>query len=172
MLETRNGPARADRLRAGEQVRTLDGGFVAVRDVQRKPLPSGTELITLPAVSLGTNRPLVLLPGQFVMIESARALSLWGIPSILVPASGLRGTRGAVAAPSAAPIYAVRLTFENEELVLANDGARLYCPARPGRETCCGDARGTGETSGAAGRHAAQRPGPAFGFADLTHAAH
>ncbi len=171
MLETRTGPVRADRLRAGEQVRTLDGGFVAICEVQRRPLPSGTELITLPPGGLGSNRPLVLLPAQFVMIESARALALWDIPSILVPASGLRGTRGAVAAPSAAPIYAVRLTFEEEELVLANDGARLYCPARTGREPSSDDARGNGWSATVTGRPAARRPGPAFGLADLAHAA-
>lgn len=131
LVETDAGWREVQTLSPGDRVQTFDGGLKPLCHVARRSLAPDTRLWRAEAGALDTCSPLVLLPDQFVLVESRRAEALFGTPLMLAPAAALGEGRGVLPVDPAdgeAPCEAVTLHFEEEEIVYVNTGALLYCP--------------------------------------------
>ncbi|RDC72401.1 hypothetical protein DLJ49_10850 [Rhodovulum sp. 12E13] len=130
-IATPTGWCRADDLGAGDRVVTFDSGVQTVRSVARRLVPgprSGAEaLLRLPAGLIGNAAPLLVGPGQGVMIESDLAEAAWGDPFALVPAASLAGLPGVAEVLPEAPLVVVSLGFEADEMVFAEGQALVQC---------------------------------------------
>lgn len=120
---------------AGDMVLTFDGGLQPVAEVRRRVVWGGGREdhrhwpLHVPAGAMGNARPMLLLPDQTVLVESDAAEELTGDPFALIPARALDGFRGIAPAAPAMRLEIVQLAFETDEIVFANVGALVYCPA-------------------------------------------
>ncbi|MGF6860868.1 hypothetical protein ABIE69_001438 [Rhodobacteraceae bacterium MBR-64] len=153
-IATARGWVPASRLRAGDQVLTFDSGCQPLRGVDRggadidpsdaratdQGLNAAVAQVSVPSGALENRSPLMLMPGQVVLLESDIAEAMFGDPFALVPAAALVGWRGieAVVSP-AAPILHLRLRLDRDEIVYANGSTLLLCPAVPGTTPGAGD---------------------------------
>jgi hypothetical protein len=69
------------------------------------------------------------LPQQGVLLESENACDAMGDPLAVVPAEVLVGISGIRAQPIRETLQAYRLVFASEEVVYADGGLLLHCPA-------------------------------------------
>lgn len=119
-------------LAEGDMVLTFDHGMQAVRAVRRRVVwaaDSTPDLwpLDVPPGALGNRNPMVLMPGQSVVIESDLAEDSFGDPFVLIPAEVLEGYRGIARLRPADRIEVVTLTFDRDEVVFANSGAMFLC---------------------------------------------
>ena len=134
---TRDGRRAVDGLIPGDECLTFDGGFQQVVHVGRDILdpdaiqadPANWPLM-VPAGALGNRIDTVLLPDQAVLVESDTAEAVLGDPFALVPALALDGLRGIRRARPRTALKVITLHFAGEEVVYADAGALLHCPAR------------------------------------------
>ena len=122
----------------GDHVLTFDDGPQVIRHVRRHVLwdgrgecPRHLHPIRLFAGTCDLTRDVTVLPGQAVMIESDAAEAVTGDPFALVSASALRGMQGAGRLHVDGPIEVVELFFETDEVIHAEGGLLLFCPALP-----------------------------------------
>jgi len=125
---------------AGDRVLTCDAGMQPVIQVTRCPLWQGTEPcprhlwpLAVPAGALGNAQPLMLLPGQAVVVESDVALALYGESHVLVPAAALDGFRGIERAQPQAPVEVVTLHFARAQVIYTAAGVLTHCPSMRSR---------------------------------------
>jgi hypothetical protein len=134
LIATERGWARASDLRPGDRIVTFDSGLQTLRALGRGRLASAPRLphrarpLAVPAGALGNRRPLTLLPGQSVLIESDKAEELYGDPFALVPADALEGWRGIARIDPEAEIEVRFLEFDGDEIVYAEGMALVHCP--------------------------------------------
>jgi Hint domain len=135
LIETDTGWLRAERLAQGMRVSTWDGGFRAVARVLRHHIWPGQSagVVHLPGGALGNCADLSLMPGQAVLIDSPVAEDVLGRTAVLVSAAQLDGFRGIHRRSLARPTETITLDFGTEELVYANSGLLIHCPADTGR---------------------------------------
>lgn len=123
-------------LQAGDMVLTFDGGLQEVRAVLRRrlwegrgPCPEAFWPLAVPAGALENAKAMMLLPNQGVMLESDLAEELYDDPFALVPAVAFAGLHGIERVFPGDPIDVVCLQFESDQVVFAEQGALLFCPA-------------------------------------------
>ncbi len=120
----------------GDRVMTFDNGMQKVVAVTRDvhftvddSVPEFASPVCVPAGAIGNDHPMMLLPEQFVMIESDAAEEMSGDPFALVPACALVGFRGIERMVGQRPVEVVTLHFTSDEVVFADGGALVYAPA-------------------------------------------
>lgn len=135
-LATNLGWRPVEAIAVGDELLTFDHGPQRVSAVSRELLftrgdvrPVQARLIEVPAQALGNALPLTLLPDAAVMIESDVAEELFGCPFALVPARALVGYRGIGQQGAPRPLEVVTLHCEEDEIVYAEGGALVFCPA-------------------------------------------
>jgi hypothetical protein len=130
-LATPEGWRRADDLAAGDRVVTFDSGVQTVRSVARRLVPGrcgvAEALLAVPEGLIGNAAPLLVSPGQGVMVESDLAEAAWGDPFALVQAAALSGVPGVAEILPEAPVVVVSLGFEADEVVFAEGQALVHC---------------------------------------------
>lgn len=134
LIATETGWQRAADLRPGDRIVTFDNGLQVLRRVIRgqlssegHDLPTTAQPLSVPAGVLGNRRPLVLLSGQAVLIESDKAEALYGDPFALIPAAALEGWKGIARLRAGTEVEAVFLEFDGDEIVYAEGMALVHC---------------------------------------------
>ena len=123
-------------LSAGDQVLTFDGGMQTIIEVRRKVLwdgigdcPRGTRPLHIRAGTCDLTADVTVLPEQSIMIESDAAEAATGDPFALVNASELRDLNGVERVFGHGPVEVVQLVFEEDQVIYADGGLLLLCPA-------------------------------------------
>lgn len=132
-VATARGWMPVGRLQPGDMVLTFDHGTQPLCDVVALPpeevmRPADEKAISIPTGALENRSPMVLLPGQAVLLESDHAEALFGDPFALVPAAALIGLRGITAVdmpddPGLCP------RFNQDQIIYAHGATLLFCPA-------------------------------------------
>ncbi|QFT79878.1 hypothetical protein FIU89_04580 [Roseovarius sp. THAF27] len=120
----------------GDKVLTFDGGLQTITKVSRVRLWSGQDNcprqfwpLEVPAGALGNREVMHVLPGQNIMVESDAAENLYGDPFTLMPAEAIEGLYGVARTPPEGDVNIVVLHFAADQVVFAENGALLFCPA-------------------------------------------
>jgi hypothetical protein len=128
LVETATGWRRVEALEPGDLIATVEGSLrplraalrVAARDCGRVAVPEGV---------LHNNSATVLPGNQMVMIDGLLPERLFGLSLALARAGDLVGMQG-IAPVERAGCDLWQLRFEREEVIWANGGMCLHCPAR------------------------------------------
>lgn len=135
-VATARGWCAVEAVRPGDLVLTFDAGLQQVTQVARGalwsaagPCPRHLWPLAVPEGALGNAQPMLLLPGQSVLIESDVAAELFGDRFTMVPAGALEGFRGIERVEPLGSTAVVRLYFSREEAVFGAAGALLACPS-------------------------------------------
>lgn len=123
-------------LQVGDMVLTFDGGLQPVTGVTRSELWSGEGAcpeafwpLEVPAGALENVKPMRILPRQGVMLESDIAEQALGDPFALIQARALDGVRGIKRAFPKGKMAVVKLSFDTDQVIYAEQGTLLFCPA-------------------------------------------
>jgi len=133
-VATPEGWRPVEALSVGARVLTFDGGAQEIRHVSRRLWPGPGQaapqpLVRLPAGLVGNAAPLMLMPGQDVMVESDAAEEAWGDPFALVRASALVGTAGGAYVLPEAPVTVVTLGCTEDEMLFVAGQAVVHAEA-------------------------------------------
>jgi hypothetical protein len=129
LVETAEGWQPVESLAIGQRVQTWDGGLRPLQRLEAVRIAPGAGLIALPGGVLSNCSDMLLLPGQHLLVETGAAAEALDQDVVLVPAAALDGYRGAAVMRSRRGMDVIRLGFAAEEIVYANTGAMLHCPA-------------------------------------------
>ena len=136
LLDTERGWTPVEDLRSGAKVYTLDGGLRPIRSITRRLLDPGSDgantLVSIPGGALGNCATVDVLAWQEIMIESAFAERLLETPIVMLPAFAMQGYRGIAQKSVTQPLEAFDVGFEDEEVVFANSGLRVWCAGASG----------------------------------------
>jgi hypothetical protein len=132
LVETEVGWRPVSDLVAGIRLATFDGGFAEVIGLRRsRPMPQGnTALVLVPGGALGNCDDAILGAGQEVLLPTGPAEAALDAAFALVRASDLAGHFGIRAVASQDGLF--QIDFAAEEVVWANSGLLLRCPAGAG----------------------------------------
>lgn len=132
-IATARGWVPASRLVPGDMVLTFDNGCQPLRAVippcaDEVAAEIGGMAVLVPSGALDNRSPMILMPGQVLLLDSDIAEELFGDPFAFVPAAALVGWRGIEAAEMPnSPI--LNLRFDQDEIVYAHGATFLLCPA-------------------------------------------
>lgn len=134
-VATARGWLPVGRLRPGDMVLTFDHGTQPLRDLipaapEAACSPADERAVLVPTGALENRSPMVLLPGQAVLLESDHAEEMFGDPFALLPAAALIDLRGitAVDMPDEAGFCP---HFDHDQILYAHGSALLFCPGYP-----------------------------------------
>ena len=123
-------------LQEGDMVLTFDAGLQPVKRISRTPLWSGAGScptafwpLLVPAGVLDNEAAMILLPRQGVLLESDAAEKTLGDPFALILAGTLDGALGIERVFPQDDMTVVTLHFDSAQVVFAEQGALLFCPA-------------------------------------------
>jgi hypothetical protein len=126
LVETTSGWCAAADLRIGQRVQTLDGGAALILGLDRRPVRD-LRAIHIPGGLADTCCDLILPRDQYLLTDTLRDDTLPDLDLVLIPAS---------AWASQPTVQETRFTgelvtplFADEEILWANSGALLHCPA-------------------------------------------
>jgi hypothetical protein len=131
MVETARGWVRAESLRLGDAVYTVDGGLAPVLGLDRQwiaPQPD-VHTVLVPGGTLDNDDDLLLLSGQMLLIDTMGDRMLPDAALVLIPATALIGWRGCSRQALAQKTEVITPLFAAEEIVYANAGLMLRCPS-------------------------------------------
>lgn len=134
LLETDKGWRPVDAITVGDRVHSFDGGLRQVQAVRRHYvtrdalLDAGIAPVRVAGGHLNACSDLVLMPGQGVLrpVDAARH---GGQEDRLIAARDLVGRTGVSQRPARCALALTELGFAEEEVVWANSGVLLHCPA-------------------------------------------
>ena len=131
LVETASGWQPVETLTLGARVQTLDGGLTRVLGIDRRILrpETATALIRLQGGSHDACSDLALMPGQHLLIDTLGDAEYPDAVAVLIPAAALIGRHGANRLYPARPLEIITPMFAQEEVVWANSGVLLHCPA-------------------------------------------
>lgn len=136
LIATATGWRPVEAVARGDLILTFDRGLQPVRGITRGmhwdggfDCPEALWPLTVPAGALGNRDPMLLLPEQYVMVESDAADILYGDPFTLLSAADLAGFRGIERTPPRPRMEVVQLHFDEDEVVFADHGALVLCPS-------------------------------------------
>lgn len=125
-----------DALAVGDKVLTFDHGMQEITGIRRAHVwldaPETAEVmwpVVIPEGALGNREELVLLPDQGVMVESDAAQDLHGDPFAILTAHSLVGLHGIHRRQPLQRVELVAVYFEHDEVIYAEGGALIHCPA-------------------------------------------
>ena len=123
-------------LAVGDKVLTFDHGMREITEIRRTTLwldesPANAALLPMivPIGALDNREELTLLPDQGVLVESDTAAEVYGDPFAVIPMHSLEGVRGIRRAASDVQIELVAVYFAEEQVIYAEGGALIHCPA-------------------------------------------
>jgi hypothetical protein len=131
MVETARGWVRAENLRLGDAIYTVDGGLAPVLGLDRQwmaPQPD-VHTVLVPGGTLDNDDDLLLLSGQMLLLDTMGDKMLPDAALVLIPATALIGWRGCTRAALTRKTEVITPLFAAEEIVYANAGAMLRCPS-------------------------------------------
>lgn len=147
LVETSTGWQEAGKIVAGDLVHTLDGGLVPVATAKARTLPMySTQLWFIPEGVFDNCDGLRVTAGQRIMITSTACERLFEAPDVLVPVTALAGYRGIRPCTGQSETHVTEFTFEKEEVIYAQSGTLLMCPAADGASDGFFRTLGYGET--------------------------
>lgn len=131
-VATPRGWTPVEELNAGDEVITFDHDVQELRSISRRLYPgrrdaSAKPLVRVPAGLLGNDRPMMLMPGQGVIVESDLAEVTYGDPFALITAEGLADLPGVEQMMPDVAIVAVTLSFDRDEIVFADGQSLIHC---------------------------------------------
>lgn len=147
MIETPNGAIPIERLRAGDQVTTLDGGIkpiawagsrrVTPLEIRFFPELTPITISSRAITHFAPERPLLLSGNHRVMIAGPRSEFYFGVSEVLVSAKHLLNGKTVRLTTVSSPFYYRHLLLEDHEILIANGlpAESLY----PGYNLCEGD---------------------------------
>lgn len=125
-----------DALAVGDKVLTFDHGMQQITSIRRVELwvdaPETAEAlwpVVVPVGALGNREELLLLPDQGVMVESDAAQDMHGDPFAILTANALVGLRGIRRRRPLKPVELIAVYFTHDEVIYAEGGALMHCPA-------------------------------------------
>lgn len=123
-------------LTVGDMVLTFDHGMQEIVEIRRHTFWTDAPdthraqwPVIVPAGALDNRDEMVLLADQGVLVESDAASDIYGDPFAVVPAHALEGVRGITRAAPARQIELIAVYFAQEEVIYAEGGALVHCPA-------------------------------------------
>lgn len=123
-------------LTAGDSVLTFDNGMQVITEVRRMSFwtdaPDTNPAlwpVIVPAGAMDNRQELTLLADQGVLVESDAAADMYGDPFAVIPAYTLDGIRGIFRKAPAEKIELIAVYFEAEQVIYAEGGALVHCPA-------------------------------------------
>ena len=123
-------------LTVGDKALTFDHGMREIIEIRRSTVwtdaPDTTPAmwpVIVPADALGNHEELTLLADQGVLVESDAAADMYGDPFAIVPAHALDGVRGITRAVPPHRIELIAVYFADEQVIYAEGGALIHCPA-------------------------------------------
>jgi len=132
-LNTPEGPTPIEDLRVGDQVWTFDDGLQQIRSISRSWVRPNAALgevsckfVWIDNGAVGNSLPLLLLPGQPIMIESDLAESVLGDPFAVVAADTLVGMDFSEYVAVSDPVEIYNVTFDRSQLVYCAGGALVW----------------------------------------------
>jgi hypothetical protein len=131
MVETARGWIRAESLRLGDAIYTVDGGLAPVLGLDRQwiaPQPD-VHTVLVPGGTLDNDDDMALLSGQMLLIDTMGDKMLPDAALVLIPATALIGWRGCMRAALERKTEVITPLFAAEEIVYANAGCMLRCPS-------------------------------------------
>jgi hypothetical protein len=130
MVETTRGWQRAESLRLGDAIYTVDGGLAPVVGLDRQWIMPQPDLHTvlMPGGTLDNDDDLLLLSGQMLLVDTMGDRMLPDAALVLIPATALIGWRGCTRAALPHKTEVITPLFAAEEIVYANAGCMLRCP--------------------------------------------
>lgn len=127
---TANGPKRADKLKVGDLIHTVDPGLQPIRwigirtlDVEYLQKNENQRPIKIDAHALGDNipeKPLSISPQHRILIKSKIVERVTDVPEVLVPAKALVCVDGVDIDSECGVVTYVHFLFDQHELVIAN----------------------------------------------------
>jgi hypothetical protein len=136
LVASDTGWRAVEELAVGDRVQTFDNGMQQIVQIRRELLRTGQVSssdhpwrVVLPAGAMNGTSDITLLPQQGVLLESENACDAMGDPLAVVPAQVLVGISGIRAQPIRETLQAYRLIFASEEVIYADAGLLLHCPA-------------------------------------------
>ncbi len=128
-VEAADGWRPVESLMRGDAVFTFDGGLRQIQAIHRDDMRPA-RLLHVPGGALDNCAEMLVLPGQYLMVQDTRAEDLFGSPLAVVPAAALAGFNGIEWVNGRAKQREiVTLEFEDEEVVYGNTGALFHCPS-------------------------------------------
>lgn len=123
-------------LAVGDMVLTFDNGMQEITEIRRSTVwldaPDTAPAmwpVVVPAGALDNRQELTLLPDQGVLVESDAASDMYGDPFAVIPAQSLEGVRGIYRVAPAQQIELIAVYFADEQVIYAEGGALIHCPA-------------------------------------------
>ncbi len=123
-------------LTVGDSVLTFDHGMQEIVEIRRQTFwmdAPDTNYATWPVIvpvgALDNREEMTLLADQGVVVESDAAADAFGDPFSVVPAHALEGVRGITRAAPAHQVELIAVYFAGEEVIYAEGGALIHCPA-------------------------------------------
>lgn len=136
MVATHMGWRPVEAIAIGDRVMTFDDDLQVVTGVTRTILnsqpsycPSAHWPLEVPAGAMGNRDVLYVLPDEAIVVESDLAEQMFEDPFALVPAIALEGFRGIRRVEPASQIEVITLQFDKDQVIFANHGALIFCPA-------------------------------------------
>jgi Hint domain len=131
MIETSKGWQRAESLRFGDSLYTVDGGLAPVLGLDRQWIAPQPDLHTVhvPGGTLDNDDDLLLLSGQMLLLDTMGDKMLPDAALVLIPATALIGWRGCSRQALSHRTEVITPLFAAEEIVYANAGTMLRCPS-------------------------------------------
>lgn len=134
-VATARGWVPVGRLQPGDMVLTFDHGAQPLLEIAPPPddliRPARERAVAVPTGALENRSPMVLLPGQAVLLETDHAEDLFGDPFALAPAAALVGLRGIVSVEMPAD-PGLRLRFGQDQIIYAHGSTLVFCAASEG----------------------------------------
>lgn len=143
-LSTPEGLVPIENLRLGEYVLTFDDGFQQIQSISRSwtwpdsaPREVNRKLVWIDNGAHGNSSPLLLPPGQPIMIESDLAECVLGDPFAVVTAETLIGTSCAEYVSICDPIEIYKVSFESPQLVYCAGSALVWFDGKKQAQEAC-----------------------------------
>ncbi len=136
LIDTSRGPVEAADLNPGDRIYTLDNGFVPLRRLVHRRLPSRGSFapILLRTPFFGLSADIVVSSDQFVLISGASVEYLCGVEEALVPALALCDGNVALREERRAVTSSVALDLGFPAMIIA-DGCCLLSACDPATDT-------------------------------------
>ncbi|MCU0802010.1 MAG: Hint domain-containing protein [Rhodobacteraceae bacterium] len=130
LVETTRGWQRAETLRLGDGIYTVDGGLQPVLGLDRQwitPQPD-VHTVLVPGGTIDNDADLTLLSGQMILLDTMGDRMLPDAALVLIPATALIGWRGCSRGALPHKTEVITPLFAAEEIIYAHAGCMLRCP--------------------------------------------